>query len=433
MTLLIVTAGFYLSPADPFFIHNAFPWTWLVPLLVALRYGLGPALLSAVIIAIAFAATHSYASVNQYLYRVYFLGGFILTLLCGEFSALWSARVRQSEQLYHYAEERLEMLSTTYFMTRVSHDRLEQNLISKPATMRGAMEDLRSLISRHKGQLDHESCSELLQILSQYCSLQSAAIFPVRHHKSREGLMAMLVHADVDTVDGEAIASVGVGFSFKKNDPMVELCVQDKQTKYYSVRDIDDDIHSEYLVTVPLHNEDGDLLAILCIKDLPFLALEVENLQVLTILVDYFSYNLWASKMGSRVLQAHPDCPPDFAGELEKLLLLKSRTNTNSALTALYLKSSPHRDDLIIQHKRQVRGLDFIWETSRGDTAIIISLMPFASSTSVEGFMLRVDKWLKDVYGYELNGPEVGFHFQMLVDENANQVIEHLLEYVHED
>jgi hypothetical protein len=72
--------------------------------------------------------------------RLYFLGGFILVLLTGEFSGLWMRRVRRAETLSNYLDERLERLTEQYYLLRLSHDRLEQELLTRPLTLRDALE-----------------------------------------------------------------------------------------------------------------------------------------------------------------------------------------------------------------------------------------------------------------------------------------------------
>jgi hypothetical protein len=62
--------------------------------------------------------------------QAYFLGGLVLTLLCGQFAEVWNARSRRLRGVNAYLEERLTMLTKNHFLLRLSHERLEQDLLS---------------------------------------------------------------------------------------------------------------------------------------------------------------------------------------------------------------------------------------------------------------------------------------------------------------
>ncbi len=73
--------------------------------------------------------------------QIFFLGGLITVMLVGEFSSLWRARTRRAEAVQYYLDQRLEHLIRQYYLLRLSHDRLEQELIGRPMSMRDALED----------------------------------------------------------------------------------------------------------------------------------------------------------------------------------------------------------------------------------------------------------------------------------------------------
>ena len=469
MTLLILAAGFYLSPSDPFFIHAPFPWTWLAPILIALRYGVGPAFLSVMIIVAIYAYAGHYGSVDPSLYKVYFLGGLITTLLCGEFSAQWAGRVRRSDQLSAYAEERLENLSKVYFVTRISHDRLEQNLISKPTTLRNTLESMRGLLAQHGGKLDKDTAHHLLLLLSQHCSLTCAAIFPVRGNvvpslkkadtlaqpEKKPGLLQKLKEfhlfkkpfPEKEAPAGEhakffntsvrlsekSIAFIGPEMTLDSDDILVQKSLEAKQLTYFSVGQLSEELHSQYLVSVPLCSGRGVVYGVLVVKDMPFLSLNFETLQVLTILIAYYSYELSACRYAKDILKTYPTCPPDFAAELIKLLQLKQNTETASSMVAMYIKPNPLREDIILQHRRQVRGLDFLWHTQENDTEILMTLMPFSNISSVEGYLNRIERWLKEVFGITLGKADfIQIHYTRVHGLEPCALIAQLLEQTNE-
>lgn len=467
MTLLIIVAGYYISPNDPFMVQSGFPWTWIVPILLALRYGLGPAFLSVIIMVSWFWHYEYHPGINLALYKIYFLGGLITTMLCGEFSSQWQGRVRRSAQYSDYAEERLENLAKTYFVTRVSHDRLEQSLISKPVTLRSALEELRGLIATHQGRLEHEAAHRLLQILAQYCSLEQAAIFAVKAHhhlfstdtkellantkdafNQAKAAAANELHRFTHYSDNEhppskeatalgsnlhflvePVAHIGAKFTLLPNDVLLEKALENNLTSYYAVNEAGHVIHSEYLAAVPLHVGHHALAGVLLVKQMPFLSLQHNVLQVLTILTNYYTYQLTACHESRSVLEAFPDCPPEFAAELVKLMALKTNTNTSSSLAVVMVKPCPERTDIVQQLRRHVRGLDYFWHTARGETEILITLMPLCGPASIEGYITRTNQWLMELFKMQFDdGGPIFLHAVPLIGLDPVALLHHLLE-----
>ncbi len=470
MTLLIIVTGYYITPNDPFFIQEGFPWTWIVPILLALRYGLGPAFLSVIIMVTWFWRFEFHPGINLGMYKIYFLGGMITTMLCGEFSAQWQSRVRRSNQFAEYAEERLENLAKTYFVTRLSHDRLEQSLISRPATLRSALEELRGLVATHQGNLEHESAYRLLQILAQYCSLQQAGIFvvksslhlaPTNAKELLENTKEIFQHAasaatsELHHIAGhqtptpteskiigsdihfslEPLAHIGAKFSLLPNDILLEKALENNMTNYYAIDELGHVVHSEYLAVVPLHADHHRLVGLLLIRQMPFLSLKYDILQVLTILTNYYTYQI-ANSLHARLITEHyPDCPPEFGSELIRLLGLKNTTNANSSLVAIYVKPDPRRQDIILQLRRHIRGLDYFWHTARGEVEIIITLMPLCGSAAVDGYIARTERWLYELFRLNFNdkGAPLFIHAISVSGHDPVEVLNPLLEHINTD
>ena len=136
LPLIAVGLGLWLNPADPLWIDAAFPWPWFAPLILALRYGPLPGLAGSGLLLAAWLLLN--VGHTDDFPKLFFLGGLILIMLAGEFSSLWLARTRRAETVQLYLDQRLENLTRQYYLLRLSHDRLEQDLISRPISMRDA-------------------------------------------------------------------------------------------------------------------------------------------------------------------------------------------------------------------------------------------------------------------------------------------------------
>ena len=68
-------------------------------------------------------------------------------------------------------DQRLEHLVRQYYLLRLSHDRLEQELIGRPMSMRDALSTLQEVGSTTQGP------EALLRLLAQYCQLETAGLY----------------------------------------------------------------------------------------------------------------------------------------------------------------------------------------------------------------------------------------------------------------
>ena len=158
LPLIAVGLGLWLNPADPLWIEAAFPWPWFAPLILALRYGPLPGLAGSGLLLAAWLLLN--VGHTDDFPKLFFLGGLILIMLAGEFSSLWLARTRRAETIQLYLDQRLETLTRQYYLLRLSHDRLEQDLISRPISMRDALLKLR--VRSREGRL--VPVSELVEV-----------------------------------------------------------------------------------------------------------------------------------------------------------------------------------------------------------------------------------------------------------------------------
>jgi hypothetical protein len=56
------------------------------------------------------------------------------------------------------------------------------------------------------------------------------------------------------------------------------------------------------------------------------------------------------------------------------------------------------RKEIPDEFLRIKRGLDLYWQTFVDDMPVLVVLMPFASDSAKDGFLLRVDNWLQSRY-----------------------------------
>lgn len=437
ITAIVIIGGYILNNSDPLFVHAQFPWIWFGPLLVALRYGIAPGLVSTGGICLALLVLPRLGIPIGEFPTNYVLGGLLMTLITGQFCEVWSQRLRHADQISNHTGERFEQLSRAYFMVRLSHDRLEQNLISRPVTLRDAMIDLRNLLVKRGGRIDSESGTAILSILMHYCSLESAALYPAD---------------DDEEILDSPLAQCGKGAPLNKDDLLLRSAIESGNAAYQAINQyvvegqtrspaaissavwsVDTSCHDQreqtsYLVVAPLRTSSGELLGLLLVTEMPFLSLQRETLQIMGVLLAYASDQTESVERAGNILRLFPDCPPNFAAELIKVVRLKRDLNVSSALVVVTVMAGPRLDEMCITMERQQRGLDHSWRRTLEWGTQFVTLMPFSGPASIEGFQSRLNEILKRQFGRSIGQEGITIRSAIVAPEDPLAQLVDLLE-----
>jgi hypothetical protein len=415
LPLLAVALGIWINPIDPLWSDSGFPWAWFAPVILALRYGPFPGLGGAGVLLLAWIAFSGSGWIGGEFPKINFLGGLILIMICGEFSSLWVARTRRAESVQLYLDQRLEHLTHQYYLLRLSHDRLEQDLISRPMAMREALSTLRQppVAGDDGGPL--KGGAALLRLLAQYCQLETASLHPV----------------DGDDLVGTATATLGGGAPLTKDDPLLLKALRENRLCHVQQTLAAGDNPSRYLIVAPLIQHDGRRRALLIVERLPFFALHDETLQTLNLLLGYYTDGLLIDEVAAPVRAALPDCPPEFAFEMRRLARIYREAQVGSVLVALEVPATPGFEDLARQIGRQRRSLDVTWQIDTPDRHVLITLMPLAGEAAAEGYLARIEQWVLRQREQSLDAAGIIHTVTPLSDEPAVPLLTRLLETCH--
>ena len=386
--LLSISASgvaWWASPQDPLLMGSSFPWLWLAPLLIALRYGVMPGILAAAVMASAW-GLHTQLqppAADEAFPLAFFIGGLLLTIIGGEFSAIWKTRLERRDEANLYLGERLSRLTRRYYLLRLSHDRLEQEMLVKPGSLRDALLRLRDIKARQEDPTAPlPGIGDVLQLLSQYCQLEAAAVYlPVPDHNGWS------VEAPV--------AELGNPPPLHGNDPMLTYAMEQRAVAHVASEPHDS---SNHLVMAPIIGSSNRILGLLVVSRMPFFALNRDTLQLMALLLGYYADVL---EMGPEVgeLQAQlPQIPFHYAEEMVRLCHTAQRVGVSSHIVFMAFPG-PDAENIVNEIQRMRRGLDMIWRTTRGEQPVLVVLLPFASEAAKEGYLLRIDRWLHERHG----------------------------------
>lgn len=399
MSVGTVALTWWLRPQDPTLVQVAFPWLWLVPVLVALRYGVLPGLLSGVVLvgndwlALRLGRLPGDLSVNM------LFGGGLLVLICGEFSDVWRDRNLRMEETYLYVSERLSRLTKRHLLLNLSHDRLEQEMLARPGSLRDALVRLRTIAmdAAQKNQ-GLPGAAGLLQLLSQYVNIESAQIYTLQEQDGSYKL-------------GSSVASLGDPEPLAADDELLMLVLEKGSLAHIASHDASLQRHTSQLVVAPLVSGESTLIGVLAVTRMPFFSLNIENLQMMLVLLGYYADNLDSADGVNNMQSRLPAMPVLFAQELARMMRLNAKLHISSHLVVMRFEND-RGEEMVADFLRVKRGLDLYWQTERKGVPVLVVLMPFTTASAKNGFLQRIEGWLESrFYGDSFS---LGVHLKVI-------------------
>ena len=404
---------------DPLLLNSGFPWLWLAPFVIALRYGTLLGLLAGAMTVGAWYLLGG--SHGEAWPLMFFTGGLLQTVVAGHFGDTWGHRAARASTINDYLNDRLVAITNSHYLMRLSHERLEKDLLSRPTTLRDSITELRRLsVVQESVSQDTTGPSAplralpgahgLLEFVAQVCQIEVAALFPVRNGR----------------VGGEAAARVGDDFALAPDDELVTHAISTMSVAHLKSEDIPI-AQSQYLVCAPLVSADGQLLAVLVIKRMPFLSLNFDNLQLLLVLLGYYADGVEHASLVQGILAAVPGCPYDFALDLGRLTRLQRDAGIASSMVALAFPRDEAGDSLFEHVIRRRRALDLMWPVQTASQSVLVNLMPATDTTGIDGYLARIETSLSAQFNLDLEGARVGIHTLHLGAMEPGQALQRLL------
>lgn len=405
--------GAWSNPNDPFMVELAFPWLWLAPTILGLRYGTLAAFGSIGLIAGAWSLWDLLSTNTSPFPAHFFMGGLILSLIAGEFADVWIVRLKRVREANGYLNERLESLTRRHYLLKLSHERLEQDMLTKPMTLRDSIMHIREIMVtglQDPNALPHANA--VMNLLAQTCQLEVAALYPVYQGK----------------IIPQVSATLGSPQEIDVNDALINYALEKNELAHLQSEDLQQ-ADSRYVVVAPLLATNQKCLGILVVERMPFLSLNQETLQFLGVLLGYYADNVQLVPLAMKILRDNPTCPIEFASELLRLERVQRESGLPSSITAFVISDSPHRQDIFAEMIRQRRQMDINWDIRLSDRDIIITMMPLHGDAAVTGYLLRTQKWLKEMFNAPHFSDAKVTPYTALVNERpAAELLNNLLE-----
>lgn len=406
LPVLVLLIGYTVSRNDPLWVRGEFPWSWLAPMVVALRYGPVAGLSAAGVLLLGWLGLNR-DDLSRFPQQ-YFLGGLIVVMSVGEISSLWRARIRRARTAQHYTDQRTEQLIRQHYLLRLSHDRLEQELIGRPVSMRDAINVLSGLHGAPGG------AQSLLNLLAQFCQISVASLLPV----------------DNGVLETRPIAQLGGAHEAQPHDPLVRQALDSRVLSHVS-QGLANAQQTRYLVVAPMLDLSGEIYGLLLVEEMPFFALQEETLQTINLLLGYYTDSVAANYLAQPLLQAHPRCPLPFASELQRMEHVNRSAGLSSMVVVLELSPQAVQSQMAQQLMRLERMLDRSWLIESGSKQWLAILMPLGTEATADGYLNRIENWLGQRGMDSLGAAGIFPHTILLDRRSASSILEQLDRMTH--
>jgi len=383
LTGFFIALGAWNRPDDPFYVSGGFPWPVLAPLLVGLRYGFFMALVSTLLIIGGLGIYLRQEAADQAFPFTWAVGIMAVSLVAGEFRDYWERRLEKLTASNRYRQVRLEEFTRNFYLLKVSHDRLEQQLAGSSNSLREALRRLYAEIA-HTGSddLNRESAGLMLQLLVRYGQLQIAAIYPISENRL-----------------GDApLATVGAFRPVRENDPLLlhalnEQTLVSVQTEY---RKHMEDLNTDLLAAIPLIDSEDRVIAMCLIEAMPFFNFQPKSLRLLAILAGHMADMVQEQRT---IAAGHTQEWRHFHLQLARAGKDAEQFGLPAALVALEFGDT-QQANTISEHIRKIRrGLDVVAQSDSGPAQHLVILMPLTDELGLAGYLQRLNDELRETLG----------------------------------
>jgi len=377
--------GFMIDPEDVCILHYDVPFLLILLAILTLFHGFESGIL-----AMSIASLAMLFSYDSFPY-IHFLILLMMVLIFSEFHYYWNNKIKKAELEANYKGIKLEELSKAFYSLKISHDQLEKNYVIKPMSIRNA---LGSILSMNQDIMDDETIvlkkqekyKMFLELLQKSFNVQSGLILYRKEFEHKKYFQPEVV----DVVYGEYTDEVDVDVIFKNY--IVDKAVGRKTPVYISddtgEPSLVNELESKYIAAIPAIYDD-EVISLLVIEQMPFMAFERENLTSIAILLEYFTIEVRKEEyiVQNEYIDFIED--KDYQFELARLSTLYNKYKVNSVLLVLKIDNELQAIRMFDKANTMLRLLDLSTFIKKNGFYYISLLFPLHDKAAAAGFLNR--------------------------------------------
>lgn len=421
LTLVALLVCLWSDPDNPLLVGANFPWLVLVPMVPGLRYGFAHGTLSAV-------GCILFATAAWFLHRPelpgfpvdYALSFLAVGMMTGEFVDMWKRRVFRLEAVRRLQRSRSEEFTRVYHLLRMSHARLEQQILGTSVSLRSALLQLKRKI--HSGAQDdwHQwkaAGEHVMTVLRDFGHLHTAALYWV----DARGNVVTPPVAELGKPPALALSNSLVV------DALEKACV--------TAIDLDQHLNGDGLLAViPLVDIDNRVWGIVTVYEMPLFAFKQKILDGLAVLAGHIGDMFMQNGMrgdGTAVLSS-------FRYAVRRCLydVRKGQGHLPASLVSIYLPSGAAAQEVAPLLDASARGVDRKWLLAIHDTgSVVLLLLPLTDAKGATEFAQRIGDLLVKQFGTGFVNERVNFSVRQLTERDSartlvDQIVSRFSEYI---
>ena len=386
ITILYLGIGYLLDPGDICLLNSQVSFMLIIIAIITLFHGFENGLLSVGVF--TFAMWFFYPS---FMY-VEFLSILMMTLIFSEFHYYWTQKIKEATINSEYKNTKLDELSRAFYTLKISHDQLEKNYVVKPMSIRNSIEKIIQMNNdSHQDQtLDADNNAyykNFLTMLEKSFNVNMGLVLYKQKVSSSEPLT-------------EKNALISFGANTKKhtleyifNDYLVDQALSKKKPIYISddfgEPNVNISTESTFIAVIPSIIEQ-EIVSVLVIERMPFMAFNRETLTSISILLEYFALEM----LEKNTLKTSDSIPiindKKFRYEYARLKHLHGKYKVDSIVLVLRLHSELQSIRVFDKVKKMLRSLDMVTLVQENDLYYITLLFPLHDKSAALGYLNRL-------------------------------------------
>ena len=371
--IAIVGVGYYFDREDALLIHYDFSFLILWLAIVTLFYGLAMGL----VMWVTFAGLTTFLYIQDPIYIKVLLENLAFVFLFGLFFSNLHNELDKSKIQTRYLQLRLKELTSAFFTLKISHDKLESIYITQPASFRFVISEVLESCEHNTPEL---SAKNSLKVLKKFFAVNSAMIYRVKNNSL-----------------GKCFSSIGdIDINVDKNDKLIQETLSKKRAVF--LKDLEEKNQTAYIYAVPFLDKRNKIVALLIVKDIPFLFYNEDTLLKINVVFTYIwtEYKKRASLERIESTQKEISTSStyenherqdivDFKLEVLRLRNLLNGFGIDSRIYAIFTKNEVVSGEIneILYLSEELSILDRYISLRCGEKFIHLILFPFVSLPSI--------------------------------------------------
>jgi len=381
--LIIFGIGYYIEPQDALLLHHDFSFLILWLAIVTLFYGLS----QGIIMWIVFTLLSVYLYRNDSTLIFTLLENLFFVFLFGLFFSNLHNELDKYKIKNQYLNLRLKELTNAFFTLKISHDKLESIYIIQPASIRFVISEI---LEMNQHSTPTKSAENTLKILKKFFGVNSAGIYRVKR----------------DTIKQE-FAKIGDMSRPNSSDKLIQEAIELKSPMHLDT--LEDKEQTEYIYAIPFLDKRDRVIAILIIKDIPFLFYNKDTILKISVAFNYI-WTEYKKRASLKAIEEKRKIPPlkdkhqkqdiiDFKIEVERLTNILNGYNIDSRIYSIYTKNEDLDREIrdFLYQNELFEILDQYISIKCGENFVHFILFPFVSLPSLYQKAKTLDEELDEI------------------------------------